>query len=100
MCLQCFRCAADLTHKACVVTGCFTATALFDIVLCQVENRVFNDYIYVAQEDEDDMKCTHDLPFPQKLSEAIQNRTNGEGPKVLPCTAIAWNATGSILAAT
>ena len=40
------------------------------------------------------MKCTHDLPFPQKLADAIKTRTNGQGPPVLPCTAVAWNATG------
>eukprot|EP00750_Incisomonas_marina_P015667 INCI1843.2.p1 GENE.INCI1843.2~~INCI1843.2.p1 ORF type:complete len:689 (-),score=131.47 INCI1843.2:236-2062(-) len=66
----------------------------------KVENRVFDDYIYVAQDDENEMKCTHDLPFPQKLADAIKSRTNGEGPAVLPCTAVAWNSTGSILAAT
>lgn len=66
----------------------------------KLDSRSFDDFIYVAQDDEDEMKCTHDLPFPRRLHEAIKTRTNGEGPETLPCTSVQWNASGSILAAT
>lgn len=65
-----------------------------------LDNRSFDEYIYVASTENDEMKCTHALPFPQQLTDTIKARTNNEGPETLPCTAVEWNCTGSIIAAT
>ena len=69
-----------------------TAVPLMEAALDEkVESRVFDEYIYVQGQGEgDEMQCTHELPFPKQLADAIKARTNGTGPggSVMNCSGV------------